>query len=141
MKHFDFCFTPETLAHAYSNSGVNQLPKMQFGFSPLCPVVIDMCVVPCPGAVIVFTGLLSVGFLGQKMRYFNWAGISLIIVGLVVVGVSDFFTDDLDNYTLNGIITGERMTTEIILQPQRGDLPLKRVTLFVNRMIGDTDIV
>lgn len=59
------------------------------------------------GAVIVFTGLLSVAFLGQKMRYYNWLGIALVIVGLVVVGVSDFFTDDLDDYTLNGIITGD----------------------------------
>ncbi|KAF2367483.1 Chloroquine-resistance transporter-like [Trinorchestia longiramus] len=63
------------------------------------------------GAVIVFTGLLSVAFLNQKLRYFNWMGIALVIVGLVVVGLSDFLTlsDDSSNdeYDINGIITGD----------------------------------
>ncbi|KAK7018698.1 hypothetical protein SK128_026497 [Halocaridina rubra] len=59
------------------------------------------------GAVIVFTGLLSVAFLGRKLRYFQWIGIFAVIGGLVIVGVSDFIgTTDTSQYTLNGIITG-----------------------------------
>uniref|UniRef100_A0A2P2HZN8 Solute carrier family 35 member F6-like n=1 Tax=Hirondellea gigas TaxID=1518452 RepID=A0A2P2HZN8_9CRUS len=59
------------------------------------------------GAVIVFTGILSTAFLGQKLRYYSWIGICVVIVGLVVVGVSDFLTADLGDYTMNGIITGD----------------------------------
>ncbi|XP_042860156.1 solute carrier family 35 member F6-like isoform X2 [Penaeus japonicus] len=60
------------------------------------------------GAVIIFTGLLSVAFLGRKLRYFQWLGILAIIAGLIVVGVSDFMSGDTEGeYTLNGIITGD----------------------------------
>lgn len=59
------------------------------------------------GAVIVFTGLLSTAFLGQKLRYYNWVGIGFVIAGLVIVGVSDFLGDSIGNYTINGIITGD----------------------------------
>ncbi|XP_018015720.1 solute carrier family 35 member F6 isoform X2 [Hyalella azteca] len=59
------------------------------------------------GSVIVFTGLLSVAFLNQKLRYFNWLGIALVIVGLVVVGVSDFLGDNTEDFDTNGIITGD----------------------------------
>lgn len=60
------------------------------------------------GAVIIFTGLLSVAFLGRKLRYFQWLGIVAVIAGLVVVGVSDFISGDTEGeYTLNGIITGD----------------------------------
>ncbi|XP_042232753.1 solute carrier family 35 member F6-like isoform X2 [Homarus americanus] len=60
------------------------------------------------GAVIVFTGLLSVAFLGRKMRYFQWIGIFVVIAGLVIVGVSDFIGgNETSGYTTNGIITGD----------------------------------
>lgn len=60
------------------------------------------------GAVIVFTGLLSVAFLGRKLRYYHWMGIFIVIAGLVVVGVSDFLGNTAESeYTLNGIITGD----------------------------------
>ncbi|XP_064082161.1 solute carrier family 35 member F6-like isoform X2 [Macrobrachium nipponense] len=60
------------------------------------------------GAVIVFTGLLSVAFLGRKLRYYHWIGILSVIAGLVVVGVSDFLGNTAESeYTLNGIITGD----------------------------------
>ena len=61
-----------------------------------------------PGAVIVFTGLLSVAFLGRKIKWFQWIGILIVIVGLVIVGVSDFIgtTSSSSGYTTNGIITG-----------------------------------
>ncbi|KAK8377350.1 hypothetical protein O3P69_013763 [Scylla paramamosain] len=59
------------------------------------------------GAVIVFTGLLSVGFLGRRLRYFHWLGIVLVLIGLVVVGLSDFISSSKTNQDLNGVITGD----------------------------------
>lgn len=59
------------------------------------------------GAVIVFTGLLSVAFLGRQLRKFHWVGIVTVIAGLVIVGTSDFLTNSEDTWDTNGIITGE----------------------------------
>ncbi|XP_045116799.1 solute carrier family 35 member F6-like isoform X2 [Portunus trituberculatus] len=60
------------------------------------------------GAVIVFTGLLSVAFLGRKIKWFQWLGILIIIVGLVIVGVSDILVPTGEgDYTTNKIITGD----------------------------------
>lgn len=60
------------------------------------------------GAVIVFTGLLSVAFLGRRLRYFHWIGIFTVLLGLIIVGLSDFLTSDTgDNADINGIITGD----------------------------------
>ncbi|MGH0131028.1 UNVERIFIED_CONTAM: hypothetical protein FKN15_022223 [Acipenser sinensis] len=42
------------------------------------------------GAVIVFTGLLSVAFLGRKLMVSQWIGIFITITGLLVVGLADF---------------------------------------------------
>ena len=42
------------------------------------------------GSVIIFTGLLSVAFLGNKLKIYNWVGMVMVIVGLVVVGVGDY---------------------------------------------------
>ncbi|XP_071537220.1 solute carrier family 35 member F6-like [Panulirus ornatus] len=73
------------------------------------------------GAVIVFTGLLSVAFLGRKLRYFQWIGILVVISGLVIVGVSDFIgSTDAGKYSLNGIITGDLLiiTAQIVTATQ-----------------------
>jgi len=59
------------------------------------------------GSVIVFTGLLSVAFLNQKLRYFHWGGIVLVIVGLVTVGISDFLSKAGEDTNLNSVITGD----------------------------------
>lgn len=59
------------------------------------------------GAVIVFTGLLSVGFLGRRLRYFQWIGMVTVLVGLVIVGLSDFISSGDSDSDLNGIITGD----------------------------------
>ncbi|XP_042232754.1 solute carrier family 35 member F6-like [Homarus americanus] len=59
------------------------------------------------GAVIVFTGLLSVAFLGRRLRYFHWLGIVIVIGGLIIVGFSDFLVSGEDKYDINGIITGD----------------------------------
>ncbi|PNF37656.1 Solute carrier family 35 member F6 [Cryptotermes secundus] len=44
------------------------------------------------GAVIVFVGVFSVLFLNRKLVVQEWGGIFLVIGGLALVGVSDFFT-------------------------------------------------
>jgi drug/metabolite transporter (DMT)-like permease len=46
----------------------------------------------CVGAVIVFVGVFSVLFLNRKLVMREWGGIFLVIGGLALVGVSDFFT-------------------------------------------------
>jgi len=42
------------------------------------------------GALIVFTGLLTITVLKRKLRFFQWTGIFVIILGLAVVGSNDF---------------------------------------------------
>ncbi|OXA56921.1 hypothetical protein Fcan01_08041 [Folsomia candida] len=60
------------------------------------------------GAVIIFTGLLSVAFLHRVLESIKWLGISFIILGLTVVGTSDFiFKSNDDSRGRNNIITGD----------------------------------
>lgn len=58
------------------------------------------------GAVIVFTGILSMGFLERKLGSREWSGIFLVIIGLVIVGITDVLTEDR-NIGSNSIITGD----------------------------------
>ena len=41
------------------------------------------------GSVIIFTGLLSVAFLRNKLYLFHWTGMICVVIGLVVVGLGD----------------------------------------------------
>lgn len=60
------------------------------------------------GAVIIFTGLLSVAFLGRRLAPSQWVGILTTILGLVVVGLADFFSGHRDDtHKLSDVITGE----------------------------------
>lgn len=60
------------------------------------------------GAVIIFTGLLSVAFLGRRLVASQWIGILVTILGLVIVGLADFFSGHKDDtHKLSDIITGE----------------------------------
>lgn len=60
------------------------------------------------GAVIIFTGLLSVAFLGRRLRSYEWLGIMAVMCGLVVVGLSDIlFPDSHSTKGPNSIITGD----------------------------------
>uniref|UniRef100_A0A1I7XBQ4 EamA domain-containing protein n=1 Tax=Heterorhabditis bacteriophora TaxID=37862 RepID=A0A1I7XBQ4_HETBA len=58
------------------------------------------------GAVIIFTGLLSVGMLGARIQPFKWFGMLFVMAGLVIVGVSDILEDDNPLDDKNAIITG-----------------------------------
>lgn len=59
------------------------------------------------GAVIVFTGLLSVAFLQRTLPSIKWLGISFILVGLGIVGTSDFIFKGGEAHGRNNIITGK----------------------------------
>lgn len=59
------------------------------------------------GAVIIFTGLLSVAFLGRRLLPSQWVGILITILGLVVVGLADFVSSSRgDGHKLSDVITG-----------------------------------
>jgi len=59
-----------------------------------------------PGSVCVFTGLLSVAFLGRTILRYMWIGIATLSIGLVIIGLADaiFIGIDAD---ANGIISGQ----------------------------------
>ncbi|XP_048841992.1 solute carrier family 35 member F6 [Brienomyrus brachyistius] len=60
------------------------------------------------GAVIIFTGLLSVAFLDRRLVASQWAGIFITILGLVVVGLADFVSGQRDDtHKLNDVVTGD----------------------------------
>jgi drug/metabolite transporter (DMT)-like permease len=42
------------------------------------------------GAVIIFTGIMSVIFLGKKLRLYHWCGMILVLLGLSCVGVARY---------------------------------------------------
>ncbi|XP_051954089.1 solute carrier family 35 member F6-like [Xyrauchen texanus] len=60
------------------------------------------------GAVIIFTGLLSVAFLGRRLKPSQWVGILVTILGLVVVGLADLLSRRGDDaHKLSEVITGD----------------------------------
>lgn len=58
------------------------------------------------GAVIIFTGLLSVAFLRVHLQYFKWVGMGLVTIGLVIVGMCDIYDSD-PSEDINAVITGD----------------------------------
>lgn len=58
------------------------------------------------GSVIVFTGILSMGFLDRKLGPREWSGIGMVIFGLALVGVSDLLISE-QTMDRNSIITGD----------------------------------
>lgn len=58
------------------------------------------------GAVIIFTGLFSVAFLGRRLVLSQWLGILATIAGLVVVGLADLLSKHDDQHKLSEVITG-----------------------------------
>uniref|UniRef100_A0A8C3SXE9 Solute carrier family 35 member F6 n=2 Tax=Chelydra serpentina TaxID=8475 RepID=A0A8C3SXE9_CHESE len=59
------------------------------------------------GAVIIFTGLLSVAFLGRKLVPSQWLGILVTMAGLVVVGLADMLGSRDATHKLSEVITGD----------------------------------
>lgn len=58
------------------------------------------------GAVIIFTGLFSVTFLGRRLALSQWLGILVTIAGLVVVGLADLLSKHDSQHKLSEVITG-----------------------------------
>lgn len=59
------------------------------------------------GAVIVFTALLSVAFLGRYIYTHMWIGIGFVVTGLLMVGLADMlFTASSQAGGMNAIIAG-----------------------------------
>ena len=58
------------------------------------------------GAVIIFTALLSVGFLGNKLHLYHWFGMLTVIIGLIVVGLGDVIGDSGSN-DAHSVLTGD----------------------------------
>lgn len=57
----------------------------------MCVVIECLMISVYIGAVIVFVGIFSVLFLNRRLMVREWGGIFLVIGGLGLVGVSDFF--------------------------------------------------
>ena len=60
------------------------------------------------GSVIIFTGLLSVAFLGTKLKLYQWVGMGTVILGLVLVGIGDYvFFTATGNLEKNTVLAGD----------------------------------
>lgn len=81
-------------------------------FSFLCSAVVALNMTSASsfqmlrGAVIIFTGLLSVAFLGRRLAPSQWIGIFITILGLVIVGLADLFSGHDNSHKMSEIITG-----------------------------------
>ena len=76
------------------------------------------------GSVIIFTGLLSVAFLGTRLKIHHWFGMVFVLMGLILVGVGDTIfshqSSSASHYSLAGdmlivlaqVITAVQMTIE-----------------------------
>uniref|UniRef100_A0A0N5ADW1 CRT-like domain-containing protein n=1 Tax=Syphacia muris TaxID=451379 RepID=A0A0N5ADW1_9BILA len=60
------------------------------------------------GAVIIFTGLMSLFFLKTRLQAFRWIGMIVVVAGLAVVGVADILlTDETEDTSTGEIILGD----------------------------------
>ncbi|CAG2107460.1 unnamed protein product [Medioppia subpectinata] len=61
------------------------------------------------GALIIFTGLLSVAFLHRQLKPYEWLGILFVMCGLSIVGTSDlvFGSNDASSRGPNSVIAGD----------------------------------
>ena len=63
------------------------------------------------GSIIIFTGLLSIMFLGRKLSAIHWAGMVSATIGLAIVGTASIFSvsdSDSDGHTQGQTIIGEK---------------------------------
>ncbi len=60
------------------------------------------------GSVIIFTGILSVAFLGNKLKMNQWIGMFGVMIGLVIVGVGDVvFFQTTAGYDSTFVLAGD----------------------------------
>lgn len=60
------------------------------------------------GAVIIFTGLLSMIFLKMRMQLYRWAGMVAVVVGLAIVGIADIvFIKEDESHSTSEVIAGD----------------------------------
>lgn len=60
------------------------------------------------GSVIIFTGILSVTFLGNKLKWYQWLGMFIVILGLAVVGTGDYvFFKGNNNLSKDMVLAGD----------------------------------
>ena len=62
------------------------------------------------GSVVIFTGFMSVAFLGNELKIRHWVGMLTIIFGLVVVGYGDYTYFNLHSVaglSLNTVLAGD----------------------------------
>ncbi|XP_039577491.1 solute carrier family 35 member F6 isoform X5 [Passer montanus] len=59
------------------------------------------------GSLIIFTGLLSVAFLGRRLEWSHWSGILLTILGLALVGLADLRGSGGTEHGLADVVTGD----------------------------------
>ncbi|VDM69889.1 unnamed protein product [Strongylus vulgaris] len=59
------------------------------------------------GALIVCTGLLSIVIVHARIEGYKWLGMLSVVLGLIVVGVTDFFFGDHKDSNANHIIVGD----------------------------------
>lgn len=64
------------------------------------------------GALIVFTGILTITVLKRKLKSFQWLGIFIIISGLAVVGSNDFMKNQDESGEVG---TGSMITGDILI--------------------------
>jgi drug/metabolite transporter (DMT)-like permease len=76
---------------------------MYIGLSLTTPSVFQMM----RGAVIIFTGILSITVLKRKLFAFNWLGMLLVLAGLGVVGYSSIKNPDPDAKKGNNPLLGD----------------------------------
>lgn len=55
---------------------------------------------------MVFTGILSVAFLNNQLNFLKWLGISIVTVGLALIGLCDVINSKDKNLDFYGILTG-----------------------------------
>lgn len=58
------------------------------------------------GSLIIFTGLLSVAFLGRRLCWSHWLGMALTVAGLALVGLADLRGSGGAGHGTAGVVTG-----------------------------------
>ncbi|KAF4804047.1 Solute carrier family 35 member F6 [Turdus rufiventris] len=59
------------------------------------------------GSLIIFTGLLSVAFLGRRLCWSHWLGMALTVAGLALVGLADLRGSGGAGHGTAGVVTGD----------------------------------